>query len=109
MQQSQFNIIPITPVSNTLTCSFFGDKIPKGASIKWDKLVDELPEGRAADKQSYYSDFATTEGAVKNILRIELKTQEVLLPIHNAILLSYMQMLGKPKSVLINFLCAYIF
>ena len=63
MQQIQLNIIPITPVSNTLTFSFFGDKIPKGASIKWDKLFDEFPVGRAADKQSYYSDFVTTEGA----------------------------------------------
>lgn len=63
MQQIQLNIIPITPVSNTLTFSFFGDKFPKSASIKWDKLFDEFPEGRAADKQSYYSDFVTTEGA----------------------------------------------
>ena len=55
MQQIQLNIIPITPVSNTLTFSFFGEKFPKSASIKWDKLFDEFPEGRAADKQSYYS------------------------------------------------------
>lgn len=46
---------------------------------------------------------------VEDILCIELKAQEGLLPIHDAILLSYMQMLGKPKGVLINFHCVNIF
>lgn len=40
---------------------------------------------------------------VEDILCVELKAQEGLLPIHNAVLLSYMQMLQKPKGVLINF------
>ncbi len=46
---------------------------------------------------------------VEDILCVELKAQEGLLPIHDAILLSYMQMLGKPKGVLINFHCINIF
>lgn len=46
---------------------------------------------------------------VENILCVELKAQEGFLPIHNAILLSYMQMLQKPKGVLINFHCANIY
>jgi GxxExxY protein len=46
---------------------------------------------------------------VEEILCVELKTQEGLIPIHDAILLSYMQMLQKPKGILINFHCLNIF
>ena len=46
---------------------------------------------------------------VENLLCVELKAQEGLLPIHDAILLSYMQMLQKPKGILINFHCVNIF
>lgn len=46
---------------------------------------------------------------VEDILCVELKAQEGILPIHDAILLSYMQMLQKPKGILINFHCVNIF
>ena len=46
---------------------------------------------------------------VEDILCIELKAQEGFLPIHEAILLSYMQMLQKPKGILINFHCVNIY
>ena len=46
---------------------------------------------------------------VEDILCVELKALEGLLPIHDAILLSYMQMLKKPKGILINFHCLNIF
>lgn len=46
---------------------------------------------------------------VENLLCIELKAQEGLLPIHDAVLLTYMQMLQKPKGILINFHCVNIF
>ena len=46
---------------------------------------------------------------VEDILCVELKAQEGLLPIHDAVLLSYMQMLEKPKGILINFHCVNIF
>ena len=46
---------------------------------------------------------------VEDILCIELKAQEGFLPIHDAVLLSYMQMLRKPKGVLINFHCVNIY
>ncbi len=46
---------------------------------------------------------------VENVLCVELKAQEGLLPIHDAILLSYMQMPQKPKGILINFHCLNIF
>ncbi|SRR5258707_9013707 len=46
---------------------------------------------------------------VEGLLCVELKAQEGLLPIHDAILLSYMEMLHKPKGILINFHCVNIF
>jgi GxxExxY protein len=46
---------------------------------------------------------------VEDILCVELKAQEGILPVHDAILLSYMQILQKPKGVLINFHCINIF
>jgi GxxExxY protein len=46
---------------------------------------------------------------VEDILCVELKAQEGILPIHDAILMSYLQMLQKPKGVLINFHCVNIF
>lgn len=46
---------------------------------------------------------------VENILCVELKAQEGLLPIHDAVLLSYMEMLQIPKGILINFHCINIF
>jgi len=49
------------------------------------------------------------EVLVEDVLCVELKAQEGLLPIHDAILLSYMQMLQKPKGILINFHCVNIF
>jgi GxxExxY protein len=46
---------------------------------------------------------------VEDKICVELKAQEGLLPVHDAILLSYMQMLQKPKGILINFRSVNIF
>ena len=46
---------------------------------------------------------------VEDIFCVELKAQDGLLPIHDAVLLSYMKMLQKPKGILINFHCVNIF
>jgi GxxExxY protein len=46
---------------------------------------------------------------VEDILCVELKAIEGLLPIHDAIILCYMKMLQKPKGILINFHCNNIF
>lgn len=46
---------------------------------------------------------------IEDALCVELKAQEGFLPIHEAVLLSYMQMLQKPKGLLINFHCTNIF
>lgn len=46
---------------------------------------------------------------VEDILLVELKSIQCFLPIHDAISLSYMRLLKKPKGVLINFNCTNIF
>jgi GxxExxY protein len=46
---------------------------------------------------------------VEDFLCVVLKAQEGLLPIHDAILLSYRKMLQKPKGILINFHSVNIF
>jgi len=46
---------------------------------------------------------------VEGLICVELKAQEGLMGIHDAVLLTYMQMLQKPKGVLINFHCENIF
>jgi GxxExxY protein len=40
---------------------------------------------------------------VNNLVVVELKTLETILPVHQAQLLSYMKLLNVPKGVLINF------
>ena len=49
------------------------------------------------------------DALVEDLICVELKAQEGLLPIHDAVLLSYMGMLQKPKGILINFHCVNIF
>jgi GxxExxY protein len=46
---------------------------------------------------------------VEDLIIVELKAAEGILPIHEAIALSYMQMLEKPKGIIINFHCINIF
>ena len=60
-QTIQLNIIPFKPVEEKLTFPFYGDKLPDriNYSIKWDKLFDNFPENREANKQSYFTDFVT--------------------------------------------------
>lgn len=46
---------------------------------------------------------------VEELIVVELKSIESLHPIHEAQLLTYMQLLQKPKGILINFNCTNIF
>ncbi len=46
---------------------------------------------------------------VEDVIVVELKAVEALHPIYDAQLLTYMQLLQKPKGVLINFNCTNIF
>ena len=55
-------------------------------------------------KQTYVLDVM-----VENLIIIELKAMEGILPVHEAQLLTYMKLLQKPKGILINFNCTKIF
>lgn len=46
---------------------------------------------------------------VENVIIVELKAVEVLHPLYDAQLLTYMKLLQKPKGFLINFNCTNIF
>ena len=46
---------------------------------------------------------------VENLIIVELKSMDGVLPIHEAVLLTYLKMLSKPKGIIINFNCTNIF
>jgi GxxExxY protein len=46
---------------------------------------------------------------VEDLIVVEIKAVEDLLPIHDAQLLTYLKLLNKPKGILINFNCTNIF
>jgi GxxExxY protein len=46
---------------------------------------------------------------VENLIIVEIKAVEGLLPLHEAQLLTYLKLLEKPKGILINFNCTNIF
>jgi GxxExxY protein len=46
---------------------------------------------------------------VEGLIIVEVKAVEGLLPLHQAQLLTYLKLLGKPKGILINFNCTNIF
>ena len=45
---------------------------------------------------------------VENIIMVELKSVEIMIPLYKAQLLSYLRLTGKPKGLLINFNCENI-
>lgn len=46
---------------------------------------------------------------IENIITLELKSIEKLLPVHEAQLMTYMRLLSVPKGILLNFNCTNIF
>jgi GxxExxY protein len=46
---------------------------------------------------------------VNDMIIVEIKTVENLLPVHEAQLLTYLKLLEKPKGILLNFYCMNIF
>lgn len=46
---------------------------------------------------------------IENVIVVEIKAVEVMVPIFEAQLLTYMKLLEKPKGILINFNCINIF
>jgi len=45
---------------------------------------------------------------VENLIVVELKAVEIMIPLYKAQLLSYLKLTGKPKGLLINFHCENI-
>jgi GxxExxY protein len=75
----------------------------RGIACKWQIWAPRQYKGLLPDTE------LRLDVLVEDILCVELKAHAELLPIHDAVLLSYMQMLQKPKGVLINFHCVNIF
>src|SRR5688572_2768951 len=46
---------------------------------------------------------------IDNLIITEIKSIEGILPVHEAILLTYMRLLQKPRGIIINFNCTNIF
>lgn len=46
---------------------------------------------------------------VNDLVIVELKAMESILPVHKAQLLTYLKLLKKPKGILINFNCMNLF
>ena len=46
---------------------------------------------------------------VEDIMIVEIKSVEKILPVHQAQLLTYLKLLEKPKGILLNFNCTNIF
>lgn len=46
---------------------------------------------------------------VENLIVLESKTVELMAPVHESQVLTYMKLLEKPKGILINFYCSNIF
>lgn len=59
-------------------------------------------------KGTFVSALLRYDLLVENLIVVELKAIEDLLPIHDAKILSYMKLLAKPKGILINFHSANI-
>lgn len=81
-------------------------------------LIDELKSsGLSVQSQTYvpiqYKD-KDLGGALKldilvnNLVIVELKAVETMIPLYKAQLLSYLKLTGKPKGLLINFHCENI-
>src|SRR5579875_909282 len=46
---------------------------------------------------------------IEDLIIVELKAIEDILPVHEAQVLTYMRLMQKPKGILINFNCIHIF
>lgn len=46
---------------------------------------------------------------VENLIVVELKSVEKLIPLHESQLLTYMKLLNAPKGILLNFNCSHLF
>ena len=75
----------------------------KNISYKKQEIIPVYYKGWNLDAELRY------DVLVENLLIVELKAIEGILPVHHAVLLTYMKLLQKPKGLLINFNCTNIF
>ena len=75
----------------------------RGIQFEWQSLIHLNYKGIEVETELRY------DVLVEDALVVELKAMEGILPIHEAILLTYMRFLEKPKGILINFHCTNIF
>lgn len=77
--------------------------IERGISFTSEHWVDLCYKGLEIDTE-LRCDFL-----VENMVIVELKSVEAIIPIHEAQLMTYMKLLKKPKGILINFNSEHIF
>jgi GxxExxY protein len=75
----------------------------KGFDIQRQQIVPLLFHGLELDCDLRF------DLLVNDMVIVELKTVEIILPVHEAQLLTYLKLLNKPKGILINFNCVNIF
>jgi len=75
----------------------------KGLNVSFQRKIPVVFHGIRLDCDLRY-DIMVEESII-----IELKAVEILLPIHEAQLLTYLKLTQKPKGILLNFNCVNIF
>ena len=75
----------------------------KGLKVSYQQLVPVIFHGIYLDCELRY------DLMVEEIIIVEIKAVESLLPIHEAQLLTYLKLTQKPKGILLNFNCVNIF
>ena len=75
----------------------------KGMSYQTQKKAELYYKGLCMDADLRFDIL------IEDLIIVELKSIEGLLPVHDAVLLTYMRLMEKPKGILINFNCTNIF
>jgi GxxExxY protein len=82
---------------------FIRELVLKGIQYKAQQKIPITYKGIVLDAELRF------DVLVEDLIITELKSNEGILPVHEAILLTYMKLLEKPKGILINFNCTNIF
>lgn len=75
----------------------------RGISTTSQQIIPLVYKGLQLDAKLRYDIL------VEDQIILELKSIESLLPIHEAVLMTYLKLLAKPKGILLNFNCTNIF
>ena len=74
----------------------------RGLNYKSELIIPVIYKGRNLDAK------LRCDLLVEELLVVELKSVESVLPVHSAQLITYLKLLQKPKGILINFNCSNI-